>query len=260
MNNYLDFGFNSDEFLGKLNYIPYAQFMNASKDNYGLAITETNAQITDLNIDDQYFRLCQHEFTNSDKANIFIAIRPRILVLHRSQPYYRGEDDNVYKYSALIKKSLPGKAFSYVVIWLLDKENKPLSKMPLRLLCKGYAGLSFNRQFDYYDNKQSFCTQLLSVYKQATNDQKQQLNNMFYAHAVYEPLFERKKVTSQEVNQSSYAVVTTSFEQPTLQNIKNILIPYNSEVSKLIQSAMELSSDWINLEAIDSDEAYYAAK
>ena len=253
MNKTQDYGFNSDEFLGTLAHIPYAQFLNASNSTYGLAVTQPNAEASDLNIDKEYWRYHEHEFSNSEKVNTFIAIKPRVLILHRSNPFYKTVDDNIYKYNPSLKKVKEGKAFSYLVVWFLDKNNNPLSKMPFRLLCKGYSGISFIKQYDYHDNSKSFCRQLLNVYKKATGDQKQELNEIFYAHAVYEPLLERKKVTSSYVNQSSYAVVTTSFDQPTIETLPNILIKYGTNMSQRILEARLLSKNWLNIEAIDSN-------
>lgn len=45
MQNNQDFGFNSNEFLGELSSIPYAQFFNASDEKFGIAITSSNAEL-----------------------------------------------------------------------------------------------------------------------------------------------------------------------------------------------------------------------
>jgi hypothetical protein len=46
-------------------------------------------------------------------------------------------------------------AFSYVVVWLLDQSNQPLSTLPFRLRCSGYAGITLLKNYQYYNNPNS---------------------------------------------------------------------------------------------------------
>ncbi|WP_156114299.1 hypothetical protein [Myxosarcina sp. GI1] len=41
-NSSIDFGFDTDEFVGEITTVPYSQFLNASSKNYGIAITSAS--------------------------------------------------------------------------------------------------------------------------------------------------------------------------------------------------------------------------
>ena len=47
MDNQLDFGFSSEEFLGDLTTVPYCQFLNAGSQKFGLAVTSSNAELAE---------------------------------------------------------------------------------------------------------------------------------------------------------------------------------------------------------------------
>lgn len=79
-----------------------------------------------------------------------------------------------------------------------------------------------------------------------TNDPASEKNNIFYAHAVYQPKLVREKVTSSRNNQSSFAVVTHSFIEPTLQNFSQLIIKNNSELSVKIKEFVETTLPWLN--------------
>ena len=71
MQNNQDFGFNSDEFLGELSSIPYAQFINASTKDFGIAITSTNAELAKFKLIDSWQPI-EHQFADGSQTTLLI--------------------------------------------------------------------------------------------------------------------------------------------------------------------------------------------
>ena len=251
MNNYQDFGFNSEEFLGELTTVPYCQFLNASSKNYGIAITPSNAELAGFQLIDSW-QPVEHEFSDGTNETLLVTNKPRILVLNRSLPLMSNEVETI-PYSK--EKFILGeyKAFSYAVVWFLDHNNKPLSELPFRLKCSGYAGLTFLKNYSYYNNPSSFCKKFLQAYKTLTKDRAVDKNNIFYAHGVYQPILTRKKATSSTNGQSSFAVMTNSFLEPTEANFGSLIIKNGSEISNKIKEFIQTTESWLQIETIKSE-------
>lgn len=255
MNDYQDFGFNSNEFLGEITTIPYCQFLNASSKNYGIAVTTSNAEIAKLQLKDNW-QTMQHEFTDGTNDTLLVAKQPRLLVLNRSQPLMSKETE-ISPYSKVKFAEGGYKAFSYLVVWFLDNNNQPLSELPFRLKCSGYAGLTFLKNYSYYNNPDSFCRQFLQIYKHLTGDRAIDKNDIFYAHAVYQPYLIRQKVTSSINGQSSWAVMTDRFLKPDLSNFGSLIIKNGSTISDKIKELIVSTKPWLKTETIQSEaEAY----
>ncbi len=264
MNNYQDFGFNSEEFLGQLTTVPYCQFLNASSKNYGIAITPSNAELAGFQLifaeanrrsegtsadSSPRWQLIEHEFSDGTNETLLVTNRPRVLILNRSIPLMSNEFETIpYDKEKFILGEY--KAFSYVVVWFLDNNNKPLSELPFRLKCSGYAGLTFLKNYSYYNNASSFCKKFLHVYKSLTKDRAVDKNDIFYAHGVYQPMLTRKKATSSINGQSSFAVMTNSFLEPTEANFPSLIIKNGSEVSNKIKEFIQTTKPWLQIESI----------
>lgn len=249
-----DFGFGGEEFLGQLNAVPYAQFLNAGDRQYGLAVTSKNAELAGLELIDSWKSL-EHEFSDGTDDILFVTTQPKILVLNRSQPMMSNETETIAYNKAQCE---PGgyKAFSYAIVWFLDENNKPISELPFRLKCSGYSGLTFLQNYNYYNNPNSFCQQFLEVYKSLTKDSAIAKNDVFYAHAVYQPQLVRKKATSRVSGQSSWAVMTDGFIQPNQDNFGSMIIQNGSVTSIKIKEAIETTKPWLKTETVtDNDEA-----
>ena len=141
-------------------------------------------------------------------------------------------------------------AFSYIVVWLLDQANQPLSTLPFRLRCSGYAGTTLLKNYQYYNNPNSFTKKFLEVYKSLTGDRSINKNEIFYAHGVYCPNLVRERVTSSYNGQSSFAVVVNSFIQPTPQNFSSLIIKNGSKVSNQIKEYQETTKSWLKGEQL----------
>ncbi|MEM8827852.1 MAG: DUF5895 domain-containing protein [Cyanobacteria bacterium P01_G01_bin.19] len=255
MNNYQDFGFNSEEFLGKLTTVPYCQFLNASSKNYGIAITPSNAELAGFKLTDSWQPI-EHEFSDGTNETLLLTDKPKVLIINRSIPLMSNEGKTV----AYDKdKFIPGehKAFSYVVVWFLDNNNQPLSELPFRLKCSGYAGITFLKNYSYYNNPNSFCKKFLQVYKNLTKDRAVDKNDIFYAHGVYQPVLTRKKATSSTNGQSSFAVMTDSFLEPTEANFASLIIKNGSEISNKIKEFIHTTEPWIQIESVTSPSDSY---
>jgi hypothetical protein len=144
------------------------------------------------------------------------------------------------------------KPFSYVVVWFVDHYNNPLSKLPLRLKCSGFSGLTFLKNYDYHDNPRSFCKQFLATYQSLTSDRAIEKNELFYAHAVYQPTLVRKKVTSSVNGQSNLAVVTNGFVEPDPTNFADLIVKNGSPTSDHIKSLIETTASWLQIDSLPS--------
>ena len=250
MSNYQDFGFGGDEFQGEITTVPYCQFLNASSQKYGIAITPSNVELAGFRACDGW-RAIEHEFSDGTHETLLVAQQPRLVVLNRSQPLM-SDGITTMPYS---KVNTAGgfKAFSYVVVWFLDENNQPLSELPFRLKCSGYAGLTFLKNYSYYNNPNSFCKQFLNVYKILTGDRAIDKNDIFYAHGVYQPNLVRQKATSSYNGQSSFAVMTDSFIEPTTANFASLIIKNGSTLSYKIKQLLETTKSWLKTETIEPE-------
>ena len=255
MNNNQDFGFNSTEFLGEITTVPYCQFINSSNSKYGIAITSNNAEIANVKSTDGWQSI-DHEFSDGTEDTLLITDKPKILVINRSQPMLSNDVETI-PYSKDKFNTGNYKAFSYLVVWFLDDNNQPISELPFRLKCSGYAGLTFLKNYSYYNNPDSFCKKFLAAYKILTNDRAVDKNDVFYAHAIYQPTLVRKKATSSQNGQSSFAVMTDSFIEPTVNNFASLIIKNGSSVSNKIKEFMQSTQSWLkdNLAVPTSQES-----
>ena len=243
-----DFGFSGDEFLGELTIVPYAQFLNANDKDYGIAITSQNAELAQFELTDSWQPI-EHQFAEGTNETLLATKTPKMLILNRSQPLMSNEVETIAYDKA--KFSQGGyKAFSYIVVLFLDDNNKPISELPFRLKCSGYSGITFLKNYDYHDNPDSFCKQFLGVYKSLTGDRAISKNEVFYAHGVYCPKLVRKKATSSVNGQSSLAVQTESFIEPTASNFGSLIIKNGSEVSDKIKELIETTKPWLKVESV----------
>lgn len=251
-NSSIDFGFDTDEFVGEITTVPYSQFLNASSKNYGLAITSANAELAKFELTDGWQPVA-HEFGDGSNETLLVTKQPRLLVLNRSQPLMSNETETV-PYSKAKFTEGGYKAFSYVVVWFLDGNNKPLSELPFRLRCSGYSGITFLKNFSYYNNADSFCKKFLQTYKALTGDKAAEKNNVFYAHAVYQPTLVREKATSSVNGKSSYAVMTKSFVEPTRDNFTSSIVKNGSSTSDRIKQLIETTKSWLKTESVEIEE------
>lgn len=258
MNDYQDFGFNSEEFLGELTSIPYCQFLNASNKNYGIAITPSNAELANFELIDSW-KPVEHEFSDGTNETLLVTNKPRLLILNRSLPLMSNEVETI-AYNKEKFQAGEYKAFSYVVVWFLNDNNEPLSELPFRLKCSGYAGLTFLKNYSYYNNSSSFCKKFLQTYKSLTGDRAIDKNEVFYAHGVYQPNLTRQKATSTINGQSSFAVMTNSFLEPTKSNFGSLIIKNGSEISSKIKEFIESTNSWFNIESIQPESQDDSAK
>ena len=251
MSNYQDFGFSGDEFQGEITTVPYCQFLNASSQNYGIAITPSNVELAGFRACDGW-RAIEHEFSDGTHETLLVTQQPRLVILNRSQPLM-SDGITTMPYSKVKFSAGEFKAFSYVVVWFLDENNQPLSELPFRLKCSGYAGLTFLKNYSYYNNPNSFCKQFLNVYKTLTGDRAIDKNDIFYAHGVYQPNLVRQKATSSYNGQSSFAVMTDSFTEPTTANFASLIIKNGSTLSYKIKQLLETTQSWLKTETIEPE-------
>ena len=251
MSNYQDFGFANNEYNGELTTPPYCQFLNAGSKNYGIAITPANVQLAEFELIDTWQPL-EHEFSDGTTETLLVTQQPRLLILNRSMPLMSNEIETI-AYSKAKFHSGNYKAFSYLVVWFLDNFNKPLSKLPFRLKCSGYSGYTFLKNYSYYNNPDSFCQKFLTTYKTLTGDRAINKNDVFYAHGVYQPTLIRQKATSSVNGQSSFAVMTNSFIEPTKDNFASLIIKNGSNASNQIKEFTQTTKPWLKTETVEPE-------
>lgn len=248
MNTTQDFGFAGEEFARES--VPYAQFLNADSQKYGIAVTSTNAELAKFELIDTWQPL-EHQFNDGTIETLFVTTKPRLVILNRSKPLMSNASETI-PYDKDKCKQEGYKAFSYAIVWFLDNKNKPISQLPFRLKCSGFSGLTFLRNYNYHDNPHSFCKQFLAVYQSLTSDRAIDKNEIFYAHAVFQPQFVRQKVSSSVNGQSSLAVVTNGFFEPNPTNFPSLIIKNGSPTSNQIKQLMQTSKSWLQLESVSS--------
>lgn len=248
MNNYQDFGFNGEEFRGEIDTPPYCQFLNASNSAFGLAITPANAELAQFKPTDGWTTI-DHEFADGTQETLLVTKQPRMVVINRSIAMM-SDGSKTIPYDKKLRETGDYSAFSYVVVWLLDQSNQPLSTLPFRLRCSGYAGTTLLKNYQYYNNPNSFTKKFLEVYKSLTGDRSINKNETFYAHGVYCPNLVRERVTSSYNGQSSFAVVVNNFIQPTPQNFGSLIIKNGSKVSNQIKEYQETTKSWLKGEQL----------
>lgn len=245
MNNNFDFGFDSEEFVGQSKTVPYCQFINSSNKTFGLGVTAANAELTEFSFQDNW-EVQTVEFADGTEESMILTKSPRLVVLNKSKPLMAKENSSIEIYNRDKIEEGGYKVFSYAVVWFLDNENKPLSASPFRLKLSGYSGITFLKNYEYYNEQNCFTRQFLKTYKEVTGDKSLDKSRLFYAHAVFNFKLDRQKVTSSVNGQSSFAVQTTGFLTPTPDNIKTLIIPNKTETSDRIKELVESTQNWIN--------------
>ena len=251
--NNIDFGFGGDEFKGETKIIPYCQFLNSTARDFGIVITSTNAELAKFELINSWQPI-EHQFADSSIETLLITRTPRLLVFNRSQllmsngteiiPYNKTKSEEGYK------------AFSYAVVWFLNNNNQPISELPFRLKCSGFSGVTFLQNYSYYNRTECFCKKFLNVYKLLTGDRAIDKNDVFHAHAIYQPQLVRQKATSSVNGQSSFTVMTDSYIEPTKNNFGELIIKNGSPVSNKIKELIESTKSWLKTEvAADNDKA-----
>lgn len=248
MTNYQDFSFNGEEFRGEIDTPPYCQFLNASNSAFGLAITLANAELAQFKPTNGWTKV-DHEFADGTQETLLVTKQPRMVVINRSIAMM-SDGAKTIPYDKKLRETGDYSAFSYIVVWLLDQANQPLSTLSFRLRCSGYAGTTLLKNYQYYNNPNSFTKKFLEVYKSLTGDRSINKNEIFYAHGVYCPNLVRERVTSSYNGQSSFAVVVNSFIQPTPQNFGSLIIKNGSKVSNQIKEYQETTKSWLKEEQL----------
>lgn len=254
MNNNQDFGFDSEEFTGSANSIPYAQFLNGSASVFGLAVTKANVELANFKPNNTY-KVVDHQFDDGTPETLCITTNPRMVVINRSEPLMSNEDNKTIAYDKAVYQEGGWKAFSYTVVWLLDENNEPLSEMPFRLKCSGFAGITFLKNYSYYSNPDSFTKKFLAIYRQLTGDRAINKNDVFYAHAVYQIELVREKATSSFNGKSSMAVQTKGFVEPNKENFGSLIIRNGSPLSEKIKTAIEETKEWLKSTPVQENDA-----
>lgn len=245
MNNLQDYGFRGKKFQQERITPPYCQFFNENDEKYGLAITSANANAARFTPSSDWLPI-KHQFRDGTDDILQVTNIPRMVVLNRSI-IMMNRNQEIIPYDKTRKKD--GFApFSYVIVWFLDHNNQPLSELPFRLKCSGFAGYTFLQHYNYANNDESFCQKFLRTYKHLTQDRAINKNEIFYAHAIYCARLSRRQVESSENGQRNKAVITTNFINPTEDNFGSLIIKNQSPVSLRIQELIETTKSWLKTE------------
>ncbi len=247
----MDFGFNSEEFTGTEEVIPYAQFINPVRsENWGIGIKKSCAEAAKFQPDSNW-NLVQHKFGDGNREEIYLCQKPRLIILARSGALM-GKDGQVTKYNAQLK-SQGWKSFSYAIVFFLSEQNELLSESPFRLKCSGQAGISFIKNYSHYSNQECFTNKFLICYQRLTGD-KNRKNQLFFSHAVYVPYLKEGEAFNRDKTQSSPACLTEGYLEPIPENLVTLIIKNATYTSDLIKQAIEATADWIKHESIAETE------
>ena len=254
----MDFGFNTTDYDSTAIRVPYAQFLNNSTKNSGLAITSQNVEMINLDVEKALtcgWQSVDHEFSDGTVDTLLFIKNPKMVIINKSTTYMANDQETIEFDKDKYRSGDGYKAFTYLIILLLDDDNNPLADSPVRLKCSGISGLTFNQHYSYWNKSDSFCNTLLAAYKEVTGDRAINKNEVFYAHGVYQPLLERKKVSSSnDASLSSNTVVTVDYATPDKTNLGKFIIKNGSPVSDRIKEFMETTKDWIDIIAKKTDD------
>ena len=247
----MDFGFNSSEFEGTEEIIPYAQFINPVRSvNWGIGIKASCAEAAKFNPDSNW-KLVKHKFGDGNREEIYLCQKPRLIILARSGALM-GKDGQVTKYNAQLKNQ-GWKSFSYAIVFFLSEQNELLSETPFRLKCGGQAGITFIKNYSHYSNQECFTKKFLICYQYLTGDTSPK-NQLFFSHAVYIPFLREGEAFNRDKTQSSPACLTDGYLVPTPENLVTLIIRNATYTSDLIKQGIKATADWIKHESIAETE------
>lgn len=255
-----DLGFATEEFRGNERIIAYAQFLNPYKTpHWGLAIKKKQAEIAGF-VPDSTWKPVDHKFKGSEQfEKLYLCVEPRILILNRSRLMKCSPDGKVSLYDHSTDHDLPGtwKRYTYMIVWFLGANKQPLSALPFRLRISGQAGMSFINNYRNYVGTSCFCDEFFKLYKQLNpTDRDNSKNNLFWAHAIYKPIFAEKEAKSRLTGECSDVCMTVGFVRPTRENFLDLVIRKNKdqELSDRILEQVEKTKVWIKFEQISKEE------
>ena len=227
---------------------PYCQFIRGSANKFGLGIDSLNAKKAGWHANSLWQQI-QHEFNNGSESQICLSRQPRMLVLNRSQTMMTDNGRNIYAYD---RENCKGyKAFSYWVVWFLDRNNQPLSRFPFRLKCAGYQGTSLMKLYDYPNETNTFSQNMSLLYQQLSGRTQIVDRERFLAHAVYQPnLVREMKAPRSNPQHGSMTVITKDYLVPTRNNFTSLLIINGSHLSQWIVKFMQDTTPWLRESAL----------
>lgn len=231
---------------------PYCQFIRGSTHKFGLGIDLLNAQKAGFKAN-RAWRQTTHEFGSGNEEQIFLTRQPRMLVLNRSVTMMSDNGRDIYLYDHEHCRGY--KAFSYWIVWFVDANNQPLSRLPFRLKCTGYQGTSLIKLYDHPQEENTFCDRFLEIYRSLARNPQVNDEALLLAHAVYQPNLVRELRASRINSQNkSMTVQAKDFVVPTRENFGSLLIKNGSTLSQWIVKFMMDTKPWLREDALKSLE------
>jgi hypothetical protein len=241
----LNFGFENEDVVVS-SIIPFAQFYNPTRsDNWGIGIKEEQVEVAQFKPDSNW-QLVDHKYGDKSTGKVWLTQKPRLLLLNRYNVLFmqcKGGKVEIYN-KAKYSENETYKVWSYCSVMFLDKDNKFLSDVPLRLKLGGIAGISFIEQWGGSSkNKQSHLfNHLFAQYKKMSGKSLEPVS--FRSHMIYEPLLEVREVGSKSTSEVCF---TKGFKEYSIQEG---LIKRNQEIVDLVQ----LTKNWGTKETILREE------
>lgn len=255
-----DLGFDTQEFRGHEQVIPYALFLNPYKSpHWGIAIKKNQGEIAGF-IPDGDWESVEHKFKGSEQGEMmYLTQKPRVVILNRSRLLKCSPEGQISLYNHAIDHDLPKtwKRYSYVVVWFLGKDKNFLSEVPFRLRVSGQAGMSFINNYRNYSGTSSFCEEFFQLYKKLNPaDKDNTKNDLFWAHTIYVPQLAEKEAKSKITGECSDVCMTVGFVKPTKENFLDLVISRkkDQELSDRILEQIENTKGWIDVVQISKEE------
>lgn len=222
---------------------PYCQFIRGTASKFGLGIDPINARKAGF-ADNPLWQKTTHEFNSGNEEEVYLTRQPRMVVLNRSKTMMTDNGRDIYLYDREECKGY--KAFSYWVIWFVDNENRPLSRLPFRLRCTGYQGTSLMKLYDYPNEENTFCDHVIDIYQRKARNPQIANKELFLAHAVYQPnLVREMKAPKSNPQHGSMTVIARDFLIPTAENFSSLIIKNGSLESQWISKFIADTKPWL---------------
>ena len=118
----------------------------------------------------------------------------------------------------------------YFQVFLLDKDNQPLHKIPLSYKATGANQASFSIRW------QEFCRELNASHSIVNSIPAKQKNSLFYSLGVFCFKTAREQVGDK---QKSFACRVVEHERPTLENWRNYFMGFNPNLKQYVWESLE---------------------
>lgn len=225
--------------------VPYAQLLNPIKHpQIGFGITKDQAELAGFTPDKNWLE--KEIMLGDDATPVYVSKNTRLLILAQSE-LMMSKDASILKYDPIKRQREGYKPLSYLVVWFVGEDNKPLSDLPFRVKTSSVAGKSIRDAFKAWQGT------LLSSYKALEGTTK----GLTWSAGVFSVEWTKTQVDTPDKTKVSVSTVK-DFLKLTPENLENNFILPGSETGKKLVETKELIKDWCNLVQVSKEKEYEA--